>query len=179
MKNSTSGKYENNHYDLLRQWKVKYVTLTQEKLFCKEYYNIRSTRSNTSYYNLRCHTECSLFAHEKKTFWKKTNSLHILNLSTVTLWRNKQKPKLIPTHLTERYLHTITVIIRVIDHIFSTLSSPVPESWMKTNDSISKWKKSSRWPLTLYPWRSCSRRESPPSSSSWSRHPHQPQLQHH
>ena len=66
------------------------------KAFFAEYYNIRSTRSNTSCYNLRCHTECSLFAHEKKTFKKKANSLHILNLSpttTVTLWRNEQTNK--------------------------------------------------------------------------------------
>ena len=40
-------------------------------------------------------------------------------------WTNKQKTKLIPTHLTERYLHTITVIIRVIDHLLNPLlSSP-------------------------------------------------------
>ena len=92
MKNSTSGKYANNHYNLLQQWKVTYVTFTKEKLFCKEYYNIRSTRSNTSCYNLRVFT----FRTRKQTFWKIANSLHPLNLSpttTVTLWRNEQTNK--------------------------------------------------------------------------------------
>ena len=94
MKNSTSGKYANNHYNLLQQWKVTYVTFTKEKLFCKEYYNIWSTRSKLLQFKMP--QWVFTFRTRKQTFWKIANSLHLLNLSpttTVTLWRNEQTNK--------------------------------------------------------------------------------------